>query len=60
MRLARPEDSKDILRIYEQSLSGLDDEGIEWYMSLLKARTKESIFLTKMAIRLLMMNYQKL
>ena len=51
MRLARPEDSKDILRIYEQSLSGLDDEGIEWYMSLLKARTRDSIFLVALVDR---------
>ena len=51
MRSARPEDSKDILRIYEQSLSGLDDEGIEWYMSLLKARTRDSIFLVALVDR---------
>jgi len=51
VRSARPEDSKDILRIYEQSLSGLDDEGIEWYMSLLKARTRDSIFLVALVDR---------
>jgi len=45
VRAARPSDCQSILRIYERSLSGLDDEGIEWYLSLLKAEAGNSIFL---------------